>query len=656
MLEGSGGTVTDLTVGADPLLLGGGTATNQPAWTTATYPFRALTNTVTGASLTIALPGSDPNGRPLTASIIQLPAYGSLYQTPDGLTLGAPITHTPSLVTDAQRRVIYVPPAGLNVLDRFRYTVNNGLADSAPASVVLNAIFNPNSILTINAPTNVTLLAGASSNLVIQITADYPILQADFVPTNPPPAFVSVASRSFGLLGTNGTATVTLQLNPLHDAAGSYVLSLGAVAQNGASGVVNIPVTVLPNPALTATHWTNAVSGNWSDASKWSAGLPTNGTVAVIDAVGTYTVTLDTSVSASGIVLNQGNAVLSIPTDRTINAPIELRAGQFALTGGTLTLNSPLVNLGTMRWPSGYNTVALQGSGCVENEGLWEVGGYGGGWYNESWVRVPVSVTAGATLQLDDNARLAFGAGSSLGMAGTLLIGTNAQLHFDNSTPARDLTFLPGSAWSGPGTTLIDGTNRVVIAGNVTLGGGLLSLVGGSVLAGTNLLTIANGATLQLDHSATFPGSVTVDGTLTLASSGVTFGIQGTLTLGASGTINNPGAILAGAFADNGGAINGNAPAGHPLAVRIIRVALAASLGQSEVRTPFPASSGLRTVNLDCLGAPGQRFILETSLDLLQWRPITANFLETSPGRFHISAPVPDAPRRFFRLRIATPN
>ena len=37
------------------------------------------------------------------------------------------------------------------------------------------------------------------------------------------------------------------------------------------------------------------MNGNWSDVTKWSAGLPGPGLVAVIDAAGSYTVNLDAS-------------------------------------------------------------------------------------------------------------------------------------------------------------------------------------------------------------------------------------------------------------------------------------------------------------------------------------------------------------------------
>ena len=165
---------------------------------------------------------------------------------------------------------------------------------------------------------------------------------------------------------------------------------------------------------------------------------------------------------------------------------------------------------------------------------------------------------------------------------------------------------------------------------------------------------VCSGATLYVDHSLAFPGSVTVDGTLTLASGGVSLGIQGILTLDASGTINNPGAISAGSFVNNGGVINGNAPDSNGLVVlRITRVAVVGPTPQSQVRNPSTATPRPRTVSLECQGLPGHTFTVETSLDLRQWQPIAAECTETSPGVFRVSVSVPDADRRFFRLRTS---
>lgn len=58
----------------------------------------------------------------LSVWITQLPSSGALYQTSDGVTLGAQITTTPSLVTNSNFSVVYVntaataPFGGISVL------------------------------------------------------------------------------------------------------------------------------------------------------------------------------------------------------------------------------------------------------------------------------------------------------------------------------------------------------------------------------------------------------------------------------------------------------------------------------------------------------------------------------------------------------------
>src|SRR5207247_1262610 len=106
-------------------------------------------------------------------------------------------------------------------------------------------------------------------------------------------------SRAFSNTSSNGTVSAQLELNPLHDAAGEHLITIRAAAANGDSGIVNIRLIVKDNPTLTATHWKSAADGNWSDATRWTDGLPGAGKVAMIDAVGSYTVNLDTSVTAA---------------------------------------------------------------------------------------------------------------------------------------------------------------------------------------------------------------------------------------------------------------------------------------------------------------------------------------------------------------------
>ena len=739
--------------------------------------------------------------------------------------------------------------------------------------------------LSFTAPTQFNITEGQTTNLIIQVAStNSQILLFDYTPTNLPPAFVTVKTRSFSNTTTNGIATLELEFNPLHDAAGSYVLSLRAGAASGGSGTVNIQLVVADNPALLATHWKGPVDGNFSDATKWSAGLPNASTVAVIDAVGSYTVSLDMSLAAAGLVLDQSNAVISVTTSPTLDAPIEVRHGELAInssstftlnrplanrgilkwvsncnrfdlggsgrvenlglweisqdtvcsngseslvrvpvnvpvggelllstnaqvdftagssltvegqleiqsgarlrldgnnpardldlaagstlsgdgkiqlegacrlvvpgdfdstvqvvlngtsaqlvvpgtyfvrnsqsmvgvvqsagiviatngvlsltsdsslaglmqvqgggrlriTSGTITLqsnvvveagasldldgtsvtlilNGGLTNRGTMRWVSGCNRVDLQGSGRVENLGLWEMfqdTACNNG--SESLVRVPVNVPVGGELLLSTNAQVDFTAGSSLTVEGQLEIQSGARLRLDGNSPARDLALFAGSSLGGAGTIRIEGNNQLNLLGDALVGVSLLDFSGASTIAGTNTLSIAPGSTMRFDHTATIPGSVTVDGTLTLTGSPLTLTVTGTLTLDSTGILNNSDTIRVGVFVNNGGQINGSppvvvGPAAQPLRIDHIQLSLPVSNGPA----PAPAASSPGTVTLAWRAVPGTHFFIEASSGLKRWVELPATVIETKPGVFQATVVLNNSRVQFYRLRIA---
>ena len=94
-----------------------------------------------------------------------------------------------------------------------------------------------------------------------------------------------------------------------------------------------------------ASSWLTAVSGNWSDATKWDNGLPNNGTTlydAIIAAAGAspYTVTMKSAATVNSFTLNSPQATLDITTGGTLSlagpAPSQLWAGVLKFSGGTL--------------------------------------------------------------------------------------------------------------------------------------------------------------------------------------------------------------------------------------------------------------------------------------------------------------------------------
>lgn len=93
-----------------------------------------------GQDVTITLQGSDANGDFLTYRVVTLPTAGKLFQwTPSGR--GSSITATNSVVEDIGGRVILDFPLSSN--SSFTFILNDGLSDSAPATVVVDSFPAP---------------------------------------------------------------------------------------------------------------------------------------------------------------------------------------------------------------------------------------------------------------------------------------------------------------------------------------------------------------------------------------------------------------------------------------------------------------------------------------------------------------------------------
>jgi VCBS repeat-containing protein len=104
---------------------GSGAVANQPPVANSQNP-----STPEDTALTLTLTGSDPEGAPLTYTLLSQPAHGTLNSLPgqSGATTGQPST---------LNQFIYTPNANFNGSDSFTFKVNDGQADSAAATVVI---------------------------------------------------------------------------------------------------------------------------------------------------------------------------------------------------------------------------------------------------------------------------------------------------------------------------------------------------------------------------------------------------------------------------------------------------------------------------------------------------------------------------------------
>ncbi|MBI5773669.1 MAG: hypothetical protein HZA89_08000 [Verrucomicrobia bacterium] len=127
--------------------------------------------------LTITLNGTDADGDALGFRITALPAVGSLYQYNNG-SRGTAITATNNVVSDANGQLIFAPApdSGGTSYDSFQFVANDGVDDSAPATVTIN-ISKLTQTITFDPLTNraygdapFALNAAASSGLPVALT------------------------------------------------------------------------------------------------------------------------------------------------------------------------------------------------------------------------------------------------------------------------------------------------------------------------------------------------------------------------------------------------------------------------------------------------------------------------------------------------------
>jgi ELWxxDGT repeat protein len=122
----------------------------------------ATVSTATDTNLEVVLSGSDPSGKTLSYSILAQPANGKL----------GPISGN---------RVTYSPNAGFRGTDRFTFWVNNGVADSASAEVVVAVLDRPALEVSLSNPTQLTL--GVRAPLGMRVVLESLLPHADWRPT-----------------------------------------------------------------------------------------------------------------------------------------------------------------------------------------------------------------------------------------------------------------------------------------------------------------------------------------------------------------------------------------------------------------------------------------------------------------------------------------
>jgi hypothetical protein len=106
---------------------------SRPQWVNSespVVPIRQRETVPAGVPTVLVLAGSDVDGDALTARVLSVPRQGTLFQYQTGAA-GAAITQSNTVVTDGQRRVVYVPDVGATS-DDVIFEVTDGIAVSQP--------------------------------------------------------------------------------------------------------------------------------------------------------------------------------------------------------------------------------------------------------------------------------------------------------------------------------------------------------------------------------------------------------------------------------------------------------------------------------------------------------------------------------------------
>jgi autotransporter-associated beta strand protein len=256
---------------------------------------------------------------------------------------------------------------------------------------------------------------------------------------------------------------------------------------------------------MTNTFW-NGTSDDWSNAANWSPGLPNSKRDAIINADGTYTVTISSADTARSLTIDNAGATLSENSSGglTMRGGLTLDSGTVILNsansfGGETTLVGGLLELGNVA-ALGKSDLIIDGGALVgtANETLFN--------------RITASGVFTLAAAHGDTVRLTSGAIFNMDAGGTIQFGQTG----DDGIFVWDPVTL-SVADSGPGFAV------VVNAGTLRDVNGSLN----DVLSAANATTIAAGATLDTHGFAETILALQGSGAVTSTLSGSVVTVEG---------------------------------------------------------------------------------------------------------------------------------
>jgi uncharacterized repeat protein (TIGR01451 family) len=406
--------------------------------------------------------------------------------------------------------------------------------------------------------------------------------------------FIGVSGVKFNGTSAVFTGNSTSQITAI--VPGAATTGNVSVIAGGGTATSASPFTV-----FTATHWINASGGNWNTASNWSTGtVPTAANDVVIDANGTYTVSLDINNPAfNSLTVGGGTGTQTL--DLGAGHDVTFTSAATVTTSGALTMASGrifgaggLTVNGSMNWSSDseiHTTVNIAASATLNISGT-----------GTRYIDGGTLNNAGTANWSGGNNISVYNSGVINNLASGLFSVTNNQLIYQSCCAA-------GQAFNNAGTfrkTIATGTTTVQSNGfnnngtvdiqsgvfNPSTGGtssGVFNATGsGTIRFSSNVYTLASGATLtgngtfdvatsQLNvsaagvtvtHMTLTGGNLNINGgaSITTTATGVidwsadaTLSGAGSLNVGTGGVLNIYGSgtrYIDGGTVNNSGTIN----------------------------------------------------------------------------------------------------
>ncbi len=476
-----------------------------------------------GASLNVSAAGvlgndTDPEGNPLTASLVSTTSYGALTLNPDG-------------------SFSYTPGADFFGSDSFTYRASDGMAASTPATVTITVnpvndvpSFTKGANQSVNENSGAQTVAGWATAISAG-PANEAAQAIDFIVTNDnnglfsvQPAISASGTLTYtGATNVDGVTTVTVRI---HDDGGT---ANGGV-DTSAAQTFTITVT---DVAPSGRTWTGGgADNNWTTPANWGGTAPTAGDnllfpagAARLSNTNNYTAATSfgsITISGSGytlagnqVTLGAGGLVASgVGTTNTISLPMAFAASRPVTVtdaGATLTLSGVISGAGGLT-RDGAGTLALGAANTYTGANV---------------------LSAGVTL-----VQTATALGTTAG-ATTVASGASLRTNGSGLTVAEPVT-LNGSGLISQGV-LRNLANNNTWSGAITLGSA--SMIGSSSGTFTVSGAIANGGhVLTIDGA----GNVTKSSGAISGTGGLTQTAAGTLTLSVANTYSGPTTVSAG--------------------------------------------------------------------------------------------------------------